>query len=174
MMTYDEAIKKLLKSCSEYEETIKLLEKENAFLVDTIEKYNLGKISRERKSLYKSMEQVKKDAALILKEANSIKSQYLGKLKETEFINRDLKDKQNNLDMYIDSQSDVKSKEIKEKFSNYKVFANEKINSCIQENMLLKSQNASYSGINRKLKILIGILIGVLVVEFFVLRGFGG
>ena len=173
-MTYDEAIKKLLKSCSEYEETIKLLEKENAFLADTIEKYNLGKINRERKSLYKSMEQVKKDAALILKEANSIKSQYLGKLKETEFINRDLKDKQNNLDMYIDSQSDVKLKEIKEKFSNYKVFANEKINSCIQENMLLKSQNASYSGINRKLKILIGILIGVLVVEFFVLRGFGG
>lgn len=173
-MTYDEAIKKLLKSCSEYEETIKLLEKENAFLADTIEKYNLGKISRERKSLYKSMEQVKKDAALILKEANSIKSQYLGKLKETEFINRDLKDKQNNLDMYIDSQSDVKLKEIKEKFSNYKVFANEKINSCIQENMLLKSQNASYSGINRKLKILIGILIGVLVVEFFILRGFGG
>ena len=173
-MTYDEAIKKLLKSCSEYEETIKLLEKENAFLADTIEKHNLGKISRERKSLYKSMEQVKKDAALILKEANSIKSQYLGKLKEIEFINRDLKDKQNNLDMYIDSQSDVKLKEIKEKFSNYKVFANEKINSCIQENMLLKSQNASYSGINRKLKILIGILIGVLVVEFFVLRGFGG
>ena len=172
-MTYDEAIKKLLKSCSEYEETIKLLEKENAFLADTIEKYNLGKISRERKSLYKSMEQVKKNAALTLKEANSIKSQYLGKLKETEFINRDLKDKQNNLDMYIDSQSDVKLKEIKEKFSDYKVFANEKINSCVQENMLLKSQNASYSGINRKLKILIGILIGVLVVEFFVLRGFG-
>lgn len=56
MMTYDEAIQKLLKSCSEYEDTIKLLEKENAFLVDIIEKYNLGKISKERKSLYKNMD----------------------------------------------------------------------------------------------------------------------
>ena len=80
MMTYDEAIEKLLSSCANYESTIKLLKEQNAFLVDTIEKHNLGKINKERKSLYENMNQAKKEAALALKNADLIKSQYLEKL----------------------------------------------------------------------------------------------
>ena len=174
MMTYDEAIEKLLNSCANYESTIKLLKEQNAFLVDTIEKHNLGKINKERKSLYENMNQAKKEAALALKNADLTKSQYLEKLKEVKSLNNVLKDKQNNLDMYIDSQVSVKTKEIQNELSDYKISTSNKINFYIQENEILKSQNLLYQDKNKKLKILVSIVISIFIIYVFITKAFWG
>lgn len=170
MMTYDEAIEKLLSSCANYESTINLLKEQNAFLVDTIEKHNLGKINKERKTLYENTSQAKKEAALALKNADLIKSQYLEKLKEIESFNKVLKDKQNNLDMYIDSQVSVKTKEIQDELSNYKISTSNTISFYIQENEILKSQNLFYQDENKKLKILVGIIISIFIIYAFITK----
>lgn len=172
MMTYDEAIEKLLSSCANYESTIKLLKEQNAFLVDTIEKHNLGKINKERKSLYENMNQAKKEAALALKNADLIKSQYLEKLKEVEALNKVLKDKQNNLNMYIDSQVSVKTKEIQDELSDYKISTSNRINFYIQENEILKSQNLLSQSKNKKLKILVSIVVSIFIIYAFTTKVF--
>lgn len=50
-MTYDEAIESLLNTCQDLKEAIEQLQEENTFLVETIEKNNLGQIKSERRSL---------------------------------------------------------------------------------------------------------------------------
>ena len=172
MMTYKEAVERLLKSCADYESLVKLLKDQNAFLTETIEKHNLGKINKERKSLYENMNQAKKEAALALKNANLTKSQYLEKLKEIESLNKMLKDKQNNLDMYIDSQVSVKTKEIQNELSDYKISTSNKINFYIQENEILKSQNLLYQDENKKLKNLVSIVISIFIIYVFITKAF--
>ena len=172
MMTYKEAIERLLKSCADYESLVKQLKDQNAFLTETIEKQNLGKINKERKSLYENMNQAKKKAALALKNADLTKSQYLEKLKKVESLNKILKDKQNNLDMYIDSQVNIKTKEIQDELSDYKISTCNRISFYIQENEILKSQNLLYQDENRKLKILIGIVVCVFIIYVFITKAF--
>lgn len=170
MMTYDEAIEKLLNSCANYESIVKLLQEQNAFLTETIVKYNLGKINKERKSLYDSINRIKKETAFALKNADS-ESIYLEEL-EAEPSNEMLKEKQDDLNAYINSRIDNQIQKIKEELSDYKVLANDRINSYIQENENLKSQNLLYQDENRKLKILVGIIICVFIIYIFITRTF--
>ena len=164
MMTYNEAIEKLLDSCANYENLVKLLKEQNAFLTDTIVKHNLGKINEERKSLYNSISRIKKEAAFALKNADS-ESIYSEEL-EAEPSNK----KQDDINTYIDSRIDNQIQKIKEELSDYKALANDRINSYIQENENLKSQNRLYQDENRKLKILVGIVVCVFIIYVFVTK----
>ena len=83
-----------------------------------------------------------------------------------------LKDKQNNLDMYIDSQVSVKTKEIQNELSDYKISTSNKINFYIQENEILKSQNLLYQDKNKKLKILVSIVISIFIIYVFITKAF--
>lgn len=107
-----------------------------------------------------------------MKNADLIKSQYLEKLKEIESFNKVLKDKQNNLDMYIDSQVSFKTKEIQDELSNYKISTSNTISFYIQENEILKSQNLFYQDENKKLKILVGIVISIFIIYAFITKAF--
>ena len=111
-MTYDEAIASLLETCflcSYFQkEAVEQLQEENAFLADTIEKNNLGQIKSERRSLLSENEQCKRDAAIAIREANRIKSEYESKISEVNDTLADVREKQSDIDSYIDTEAEKK------------------------------------------------------------------
>ena len=70
-MTYEEAIESLLNTCQDLKEAIEQLQEENKFLVETIEKNNLGQIKSERRFLLAQNEQYKKDSDIITEKSKS-------------------------------------------------------------------------------------------------------
>lgn len=85
-MTYNEAIKNLMEACQLHQETIELLQKENAFLCDTIVKHNLGEIVSERRALLAENERYKKEAEIAIKKAEEIRKKYEVKTAEIKAI----------------------------------------------------------------------------------------
>ncbi len=101
MMTHDEAIEKLINTCDDMKEIIEQLLEENAFLVDTIEKYNLGQIKSERRALLMENKRCKKESQLAIEEANRIKKEYESKMSEANNRLADARKKQSEIDLYI-------------------------------------------------------------------------
>ena len=112
-MTHDEAIASLLETCENLKEAIEQLLEENAFLADTIEKNNLGQIKSERRSLISENEQCKRDADIAIREANRIKSEYESKISEVNDTLADVREKQSDIDSYIDTEAEKKIENIK-------------------------------------------------------------
>ena len=112
-MTHDEAIASLLETCENLKEAIEQLLEENAFLADTIEKNNLGQIKSERRSLLSENEQCKRDADIAIREANRIKSEYESKISEVNDTLADVREKQSDIDSYIDTEAEKKIENIK-------------------------------------------------------------
>ncbi len=98
MMTHDEAIEKLINTCDDMKEIIEQLLEENAFLVDTIEKYNLGQIKSERRALLMENKRCKKESQLAIEEANRIKKEYESKMSEANNRLADARKKQSEID----------------------------------------------------------------------------
>lgn len=101
MMTQDEAIEKLINTCDEMKDVIEQLQAENAFLVDTIEKYNLDQIKSERRSLLMENKRCKLESQLAIEEANRIKKEYESKMSEANIRLADARKKQSEIDLYI-------------------------------------------------------------------------
>jgi hypothetical protein len=120
-MTYDEAIESLIHSCDEFSGIVTQLKEENAFLADTIEKHNLGKIKEERRLLLKNVEQAEARANISIAEAKKEKLEYEGKLKTVAAALADVQTKQKNTDAFIEKEANKKAqKQIKELTSKNK------------------------------------------------------
>ena len=98
MMTHDEAIEKLINTCNEMKDVIEQLQEENAFLADTIEKYNLGQIKSERRFLLMENQRCKLESQLAIEEANRIKKEYESKMSEANNRLADARKKHSEID----------------------------------------------------------------------------
>ena len=105
-MTHDEAIESLLETCQNLYEAIELLQVENAFLADTIEKNNLGELKYERRSLLSENEQYKEAADIAIQNAKQVKLEYETKMHEAESRLADAKKKQMEVDSYIEVETE--------------------------------------------------------------------
>lgn len=119
-MTYEEAIESLLNTCQDFKEAIEQLQEENTFLVETIEKNNLGQIKSERRSLLAQNEQYKRDSDIIVKKANDIKLKYESKIADVNKRLIDVKRKQSDIDSYIEVMSEEKIKNIRSEYKKLK------------------------------------------------------
>ena len=119
-MTYEEAIESLLNTCQDLKEAIEQLQEENTFLVETIEKNNLGQIKSERRSLLAQNEQYKRDSDIIVKKANDIKLKYESKMADVNKRLIDVKRKQSDIDSYIEAMSEEKIKNIRSEYKELK------------------------------------------------------
>lgn len=120
-MTLDEAINELTQSCTDLKEVVELLQKENAFLTDTIEKHNLGNIKSERRALLSENEQCKRKAEAAIRKAKQIETEYESKISEANSILADVKKKQSDIDSYIEKEVENKLKDIRKEYENYKI-----------------------------------------------------
>ena len=96
-----------------YSNALKLLEEQNDFLAETIEKQNLGQITAERHDMQAKIFKLQADSDKVNKEAQGMKSEYGKKLDKITILIQDIKAKQSDIDSYIDSESDVKIADIK-------------------------------------------------------------
>ena len=84
------------------------LEKENLFLSDTIKQNKLGLITTERRELLRKVREREEKAESALEEAQSIRSEFEGKINKVSVMIKDVTDKQNGLDDYIEKQAEDK------------------------------------------------------------------
>ena len=133
-MTYDEAITKLVNTSDELKNIIIQLQTENAFLVETIEKNNLGQIKSERQFLLRENEKCKKESQFAIKEANQIKKEYEYKISEVDDILADVKKKQSEIVLYINNEAEKKIEGIKAEYKNQKESNNRALEQCVLEN----------------------------------------
>lgn len=163
-MTHDEAIASLLETCENLKEAIEQLQEENAFLTDTIEKNNLGQIKSERRSLLSENEQCKRNANIAIKRANQIKSEYESKISEVNDRLSDAKEKQADIDSYIDIEAEKKIENIKYKYEEYKKSNDKALKKHIAEsNKQLQETKTLYKEKNKKYFIvtLVSILFAI-------------
>ena len=150
-MTHDEAIASLLKTCENLKEAIEQLQEENAFLTDTIEKNNLGQIKSERRFLLSENEQCKRNADMAMKKANQLKSEYESKISEVNDRLSDVKEKQANIDSYIDIEAEKKITNIKLEYEEYKKSNDKSLKKHIAENdKQLQETKSFYKEKNKK------------------------
>lgn len=168
-MTHDEAIESLLETCENLKEAIEQLQEENAFLTDTIEKNNLGKIKSERRTLLDENEQCKRDADIAIKKANQIKSEYESKLSEANDRLSDARKKQSDIDSYINTEAEKKIENIKYEYEEYKKSNDKALKKHIAENdKQLQETKVFYKEKNRKW-IIFGIIgIAAIVINLFI------
>lgn len=134
-MTQEQAIESLINSCKKYAEIVEQLQKENAFLADTIEKNNLNQIKTERQSLLKENEKCKNDLRNAISEINQAKSEYAFKISELNNKLAEIKRKQDDIELYINAEADKKVKNIKLEYQNYKKANKENFNKNLAENI---------------------------------------
>lgn len=125
-MTEDKAIESLLESCEDFKETIDRLTEENAFLTDTIEKNNLGKIAAERQALLQT-------AA----EAEKIQREYDDKLIEINRRLQDVKSKQTDIASYIDAETKKKIRDVKKSYALQKEADDKEVKELETKNKML-------------------------------------
>lgn len=133
-MTYEEAIESLLNTCQDLKEAIEQLQEENKFLVETIEKNNLGQIKSERRFLLAQNEQYKRDSDIITEKANQIKSEYESKMIDADKRLIDAKRKQEDINSYINAMSEEKIKGIRSEYEKRKTRNDEIIKKYKAEN----------------------------------------
>ena len=98
-------LQQALKIQKEMQATIDELIAENTFLTETITAQKLGKITTERRELQSKMHIIQNDAKAKLDEAQRIRSQYEKITIEAETIKKRLSDKEENMDVYIQSEA---------------------------------------------------------------------
>jgi thiol:disulfide interchange protein len=164
-MTHDEAIESLINSCNEYDQVIEQLQEENAFLADTIEKYNLDEIQSERRSLLAEVKKSKTDSDAAIKNANAVKEEYLSKINELNSRLEDVKLKQQDINAYIEIESNKKIESIKADYQKHKAENDKKLEKHIAENnQYTKEQQENLFRKNRK-----WIIISIISIAFGVL-----
>lgn len=119
-MNKDETINKLTEACLELmqlindcNDTIVELDEENTFLTETIINSKMSKITTERRQIQAKLNKTEAASKNAISEANAIKSEYEQKLDKIAILIKDVKAKQDNIDTYINSQSDTKIQEHK-------------------------------------------------------------
>ena len=169
---------------NKYEELTMQLIQENQFLIDTISKNNLGKITSERRSLLLQIEKFEISANAIKNEANIIKNEYSDKLNKITFLLKDVESKQSEIDKYIvseakkrvskkeknlDSQYIEKCNELKLKYKEKENILNQKIRNIKQ--ILFVSMLCMITAIISSLLgiQLLLILIPIIIITSFVL-----
>ena len=151
VMTHDEAIASLLETCENLKEAIDQLQEENAFLADTIEKHNLGRIKSERQSLLSENEQCKKDADTAIRKANQLKEEYESKMVEADNKYADARKKQADVNSYIDAEAEKKIEAIKADYKKRKKENDKKLQEHIEaNNKQLREIETFYQGKNKK------------------------
>lgn len=143
-----------------YSRTLEQLEKENRFLANTIEQYKIGKIITERRELHIKLSQAETNSAKAINDASAIQNEYNGKLDKLSAMIKDVQDKQDNINSYIDTESEKKIADTKRSLNN-KFRAEDK--------KLHKDYRSMEVKINDKLRLyrivtIISILITVLTV----------
>lgn len=118
----------------EYKKTIQELTDENNFLSETITINRLGKITAERRELKKRMQEIENDCSIKVSEAEQVKKQYNEASKEAEIRLRDIKEKQSNIDCYIDKESDKKIEIIKDEYRRHEESNDKKLSKHIAKN----------------------------------------
>lgn len=164
MMTHDEAITSLLETCETLKETIEQLQKQNAFLTDTIEKNNLGQIKLERLSLLVENDQCKREADIAIKEANQIKSEYESKMFEANKGLADVRKKQSDIASYIAAETEKKIKNIKLEYEEHRKANDKALEKYKAENdKQIQDKEALYKEKNKKYIIvtIISLFFGV-------------
>ena len=163
MMTHDEAIESLINTCNELKDIIEQLQEENAFLVDTIEKNNLGQTKSERRSLLVKNERYKKESQLAIEKANRIREEYESKMSEANSRLADARKKQSEIELYINNEAENKIAEIKSEYQKHKESIDKALEQRVIENEKQMQEYKIFLDKKRKKYLLIataGVLVG--------------
>ena len=115
-----EACQTLIDMVNQCNDTIDELKQENTFLTDTIIQSKLCQITVERRELKDRMKKIKEDSDCVLEEANAIRSGYETKLGRVSAILKDVKTKSDDLDAYIEAETERKIEDIREDYEHKK------------------------------------------------------
>lgn len=142
-MTQKEAIDSLTESCNTLLSAVEQLKEENMFLADTIEKHNLGTISKERKQTLK-----------IREEAERLQKKY-------ETLITDVESKQQGIDLYIDNRAKEMIAETERNYTS-QMLAYKKIldRKALDSEREIQEQKAHFR--SRNIKLFVVILVSVL------------
>ncbi len=145
------ALKEANETIDNCKQTIDELSGENSFLTDTITTNNLGKIRTERRTMQMNMSRMQTENEKAVSDARKIVKKYNSKLDEIYRTAADVKDKQKNLNAYIDEEAKKKVKKTKLECKN-------RLNQQIKENdKILQDQINNY---RQKSRIMLYVTIG--------------
>ncbi len=148
------ALKEANETIDNCKQTIDELSDENSFLTDTITANNLGKITTERRDMQMNMFRIQTESEKAVSDAREIVKKYNSKLNEINRTAADVKDKQKNLNAYIDEEAKKKVKKTKSECKN-------QLNQQIKENnKILQDQINNY---RQKSQIMLYITIGSVI-----------
>ncbi len=112
------ALKDAIEVQQRYSEMLDKLTEENQFLTETITQNNLGRLSTERRKLIEENREIKVSSDKALRDAKRIRSEYEYKLDKIADITKDILSKQEDINKYIDQESEKKIQEIKQNLKN--------------------------------------------------------
>ena len=144
----------------QYSRTLSQLEQENDYLTDTIAQYKIGKIATERREMFSKLTQAKTSAAEAKEEADRIRNEYNSKLDQVSLSFKNIQEKQNNIDKYINAEAE-------KKIANTKRSLNDKYKT--DNKKLRKEYNGKEIQLENKLKIYriitsVAVLIAILTI----------
>lgn len=116
IMDNEDIAKMLYSSCEELISVIQDLQEENTILTDAIINANLGKTAQKYRVAEKN-----------LSEAKNIRNEYEERLNKVIALFTDIKQKQENIDAFIDSESEKKTSDIKNEMKKYKILCDKNL-----------------------------------------------
>lgn len=160
-MTKDEAIKSLLSDCEDLTKMIDTLKEQNNFLTETICRYNLQNIAKERQELIDRAEK-----------ADMVKMEFTKKQIHLDSIAKELEFKKNELDSLIAAEAEKLTAGIKEKYSD--LCKKNNIELCeykITYEKLLKDEREKYKRKCKKYLILSIMFVIMSISTYILLHG---
>ena len=174
MQYSDEVVQKMINALTEakavqeeYLAALEKLESENDFLAETITHNNLGKIVVERKKLLAENRAIKSNAESSLKEARCIRSEYEQKLDKITSLIKDVALKQSDIDSYIDSESDVKIQEQKDKLNNDYMKQKQKLQNEFKQKEAVLENKVRFLKKSLFVSISVDVIVCFIIIFFF-------
>lgn len=99
--------KNLKRKINSLEASVRDLNDENQFLADTIINHNMGNIIKERRALFAEMNDIKKQTAIAVQDAENKKKRYEDMSTHIQDLIDDINYKQADIDNYIQSRSQL-------------------------------------------------------------------
>lgn len=152
----------------EMQSIIDELTAENTFLTETITTQKLGKIATERKDLQSQMCVIQNEAKAKLDEAKNIRSRYENITAEVEIIKKRLSDKEENINVYIQTEASAQVSEKLDELEKEKTKCKKLLDKRIRENdTKLKEQIDMYKQKRKNWIIILCISIFISILSIY-------
>lgn len=153
----------------EMQSIIDELTAENTFLTETITTQRLGKIATERRDLQSQIYVIQNEAKTKLDEAKKIRSRYENITAEAEIIKKRLSDKEENINVYIQTEASAQVSEKLDELEKEKAKCKKLLDKHIRENdTKLKEQIDMYKQKRKNWIIILCISIFISILSIYI------